>query len=84
MAEMTIRERVAAYLKERPLHGATVKEIAIDLELNPTSVYKALHSNPFIWVERWVHTPGGGRPLAIYRIVPEDAPSPAMRRRSAA
>jgi predicted ArsR family transcriptional regulator len=80
----TIRERVAAYLKQRR-DGATLKAIAIDLELTPNAVYKALHSNPFIWVERWVHTPGlGGRPAAVYRIVPDDAPSPAVRRRSAA
>jgi hypothetical protein len=83
MAGMTIRERVAAYLKQHP-EGVPLKVVAIDLELNPTSVYKALHSNPLIWVDRWLHTPGGGRPVAIYRIVPEDAPAPSVRRRNAA
>lgn len=79
----TIVERVAAYMKQHP-EGATVKAVSIDLGINPTSVYKALHSNPLIWVDHWTHTPGSGRPVAVYRIVPEDAPAPSVRRRSAA
>lgn len=72
-------ENEAAIRKWMKANGcaASVPSISQALGLHESSIRAALNRMPDTWIDRWSTT--GGRPKAIWRIVPDDCPPPRKK-----
>jgi len=56
--------------------GLTTKQVSAITGLTGAAVYNALYRLPEVWIDSWLLTGTQGRPSAVWKIVPDDCPSP--------
>lgn len=56
--------------------GLTTNQISEITSLTCSAIYNALYRLPEVWIDSWLLTGTQGRPSAVWKIVPDNCPSP--------